>query len=155
MNSRCSKLVGLFVGLAAILALPLAYLGSQEKLDKPKPKEKEEVIETRGEVGKKQRYPVKEAKNDPKGGKIEKRAGAYTCDVHFDNRTRWIIHRMFVDRALRARNMQPVGDVYVYDVISGPTELYAEADFTDGSIRYWGPQMVSCPSYVTFRWELH
>jgi hypothetical protein len=54
------------------------YLQSQEK---PKPKEKQEVIETRGEAGKKEKYESKDEKNDPKATKVTKRAGAFTCDV--------------------------------------------------------------------------
>jgi hypothetical protein len=142
------------IGLA-ILALSawgsFSYLESQEK---PKPKEKEEVIETRGEVGKKQNYGNKEVKNDPKGAKVEKRAGAFTCDVHVDNRTPWVIHRVYIDRVYQGR-VGRLGDLTVYDVIAGGTQLYAEADFTDGTTRYWGPRVVNCPSYMTYVWRLN
>src|SRR5581483_10443310 len=106
-----------------------SYLESQEK---PKAKEKEEVIEKRGEVGKKQNLGNKEEKNDPKATKVEKRAGAFTCDVHVDNRTPWVIHRVYIDRVYQGR-VGRMGDLTVYDVIAGGTELYAEADFTDGA----------------------
>jgi hypothetical protein len=128
-----------------------SYLQSQEK---PKPKEKEEVIETRGEVGKKEKFGTKEEKNDPKGTKVTKRAGAFTCDVHIDNRTPWIIHRVYIDGVYQGR-VGRQGDLIVYDVISGGTQLYAEADFTDGTTHYWGPRVINCPSYMTYVWRLN
>jgi hypothetical protein len=149
--------VGIFVGLAVmglVLWGSLGYLGGQEKQDKPKPKEKQEIIETRGEVTKKPKYTRKEEKNDPKGAKVAKRAGEFTCDVHVDNRTNWVIHRVYIDGRYRG-SVGRLGDLYEYDVLSGPTELYAEADFTDRSIRYWGPRTVNCPSYQMYTWRLH
>ncbi len=128
------------------------YLGSQEK-PKPKLKEKKEVVETRGESGKTPDHKGTEVKNDPKGETVEKRAGANTCDVHVDNRTNFIIHRIYIDGRYVGR-VGPLGDLYAYDVLSGPTRLYAEAEFTTGK-RWWGPMTVNCPSYITYSWRLH
>jgi len=81
------------------------------------------------------------------------RAGPSACDIHIDNRTDWIIHRVYIDQ----RNWGSVGrfgDGIARDVSMGPTHLYAEADFTDGSKRYWGPRTVPCDPWSTFTWTL-
>ncbi len=153
-RSRIATCAGLSVFALALWG-SFSYISGQDKQDKPKPKEKEEVVETQGEMQKKPKGAVKDEKNDPKQAEVQKRASAVTCDVHFDNRTNWVIHRLWVDGHLRARNMQRQGDIYVYDVGTGPTTLYAEADFTDGTTRSWGPTRVGCNSYMTFTWRLH
>jgi hypothetical protein len=157
MFTRHPKIAASCIGLTVItLAFwgSFSYLRGQDKDDKPKPKEKVEVIETQGETTKKPRGEVKDNKNDPKNPEITKRASAVSCDIHFDNRSKWVIHRMWVDGRLRARYLQPWGDIYIRDVSTGPTELYAEADFTDGTTSRWGPRTVSCRSYQTFSWRL-
>lgn len=83
----------------------------------------------------------------------KKRAGPFSCDIHIDNRTNWVIHRVVID----GRNWGSVGrygDAIARDVASGPTSLYAEADFTDGTTRSWGPRSFQCNSYATFAWRL-
>jgi hypothetical protein len=113
------------------------------------------VIETRGESGKKPQSETKEVKNDPKeSAPVAKRAGPYTCDVHVDNRTNLIIHRVYYIDGVYRGEIGPLGDLYDYNVLSGPTQLYAEADFTDGTRRYWGPSRMNCASYMMFMWRL-
>ena len=85
---------------------------------------------------------------------VEKRAGAFSCDIHIDNRTNWYINRVYVD----GRNWGSVGrygDAIARDVATGPTRLYAEVDFSDGSTRYYGPRVFNCNSYSTHRWTLN
>jgi hypothetical protein len=87
----------------------------------------------------------------PQKGGEKPRGDASVCDVHFDNRTSWWIH-VWVDWQYEGA-MPGWGDIYTY-AIPGPTILYAEARFTDGSVRRWGPINVRCPSYGSYTWRL-
>jgi hypothetical protein len=81
------------------------------------------------------------------------RAGPYSCDIHIDNRTNWVIHRVYID----GRNWGTVGrygDSVARDVAAGATRVYAEADFTDGSTRHWGPRVFNCNSYGRYTWTI-
>lgn len=81
-----------------------------------------------------------------KGGK-SKGGG---CRVQLDNSTEWFI-RIYVDGIYRG-TMDPWGDNSVY-VLPGDTTVYARADFTDGSYRYWGPKVYDCGTneYINFK----
>jgi hypothetical protein len=84
---------------------------------------------------------------------VEMRAGPYSCDVHIDNRTNWYIHRVYIDGS-NWGSVGRFGDSIARNVSIGRTKVYAEADFTDGSKRYWGPNYFDCTSYATFTWKL-
>lgn len=83
-----------------------------------------------------------------KGG--EKARGG-VCDVHFDNRSPWWVH-VYVDGNYEGL-MPPWGDVYAY-AISGPTRLYARAEFDTGGRLTWGPITVRCPAGGSYSWQL-
>jgi len=85
-----------------------------------------------------------------KGGKAR---GASGCRVQFDNSTDLYI-KVYVDGSFRG-TMGPWDDSYVY-VLPGITKVYARADFTDGSFRYWGPKEYDCGTdeYINFRMVL-
>jgi|KBSSwiStaDraftv2_1062776.scaffolds.fasta_scaffold1396238_2 hypothetical protein len=120
---------------------------------KVKPKADEQVIEAKNQTRSKPEEGAAVTKNTGTEQPAATRAGSTTCDVWVSNFTPWVIHRLYIDR-------QPWGsvgrraDVIAYDVVAGPTRLYAEADFTDGSTKFWGPQVVNCDRYSTFRWNL-
>ncbi len=123
---------------------------------------KEQVVETKaakGRGGEDAKYSDKtlnsmDAKARPappqKGG--EKARGAtVTCDVHFDNRTKWRI-KVWTDRDYEGV-VGPYGDLYTW-AVAGPTELFGRADFTDGSVLTWGPVVVKCPPGGSYTWRL-
>lgn len=79
----------------------------------------------------------------------EKKRG--TCQVHVDNRVNlWV--KVYVDGDFRGM-VSPYGDGYTL-AISGPTRLYARADFTDGTYSWWGPITTDCPDGQTITWTL-
>ena len=56
---------------------------------------------------------------------------------------------IYVDGTFRG-TVSPMGDLL--DVtLSGPTRLYAHADFDDGSALNWGPWMVPCRTAYTWK----
>jgi hypothetical protein len=85
---------------------------------------------------------------------VETRKSTFTCDIHIDNRTPWIIHRVYIDNEYWG-SVGRLGDLVVRDVGVGRTKLYAEADFNDGPTRHWGPRWFDCTSWLTFTWTLH
>ncbi len=88
-----------------------------------------------------------------KGGPKTRGAGQpLFCEVHVDNRTDLFI-KVYIDGTYRGM-MDKWGDLFDY-TISGRTQLYARADFTDGSYKYWGPSVVNCPDDGTYTWRLH
>lgn len=129
-----------------------AWAAEAGKIDPAKPVQA--AVDSKASTGKGK---VKIAGDDTKNSTTpagKKRAGPFSCDVHIDNRTNWVIHRVIID----GRNWGSVGrygDAIARDVASGPTTLYAEADFTDGSTQHWGPRTFQCNSYATHTWRLH
>jgi len=141
---------------SALSALALLSMGAWAadlgKIDPAKPLQA--AVDTKASKGKGK---VKITGDDTKNSTApaaKKRAGPFSCDVHIDNRTNWVVHRVVID----GRNWGSVGrygDAIARDVVSGATTLYAEADFTDGSSRSWGPRTFQCKSYATHTWRLH
>jgi len=95
----------------------------------------------------------RKAKNDPnqtdedivqpadKGG----RTRGTVCAVVFDNYTSWYID-CYVDAKYRG-DVAPYGDGKVY-VAGGDTQIYAVAEFTDGSEITYGPLTRYCSNRV-------
>ncbi len=75
--------------------------------------------------------------------------GPYTCVVHVDNRTGWIINA-FIDGSFRGV-VGGGGDLYVATG-NGPTTFYARADFDNGTYIPWGPRSFTCSG--TYTWTL-
>jgi len=141
------------MGAAALALTTGGALAADDKFDPKKPRQA--AVESEAQSGK-----AKDAKTT-KGGATKnatvaeagKRAGPYSCDIHIDNRTNWVIHRIYID----GRNWGSVGrygDSMARDVAAGATRVYAEADFTDGSVRHWGPRVFQCNSWGTYTWTL-
>jgi hypothetical protein len=99
-----------------------------------------------------------EMANDPKA-KIDAPAakgggttrGGGGCRVEMDNSTSWYV-KVYVDGIFRG-TMDPWGDSYVY-VYPGDTTIYARADFTDGSYKYWGPRTSYCGNGDIFPYRM-
>lgn len=72
------------------------------------------------------------------------------CYATLDNHTRLYV-KFFVDGAYQG-TVTPWGSL-VGAALSGPTELYARADYTDGSYDYWGPRTVRCDD--RFVWQIY
>jgi len=98
-----------------------------------------------------------EMANDPnsKGGDAPRAKGGNTrggdmCKVVLDNSTSWYI-KIYVDGTYRG-TMDPWGDSSTY-TLAGDTSVYAKAEFTDGTYRYWGPKGYDCGpgQYINFR----
>ena len=149
MIHAVSKSVLCGLALSALLAPPNVSLA----------KGKGKAAATRGEKGgpgvSEPQTKGADAKNDPnasveappdKGGK-KSRAGV--CRLHVDNRTSLII-KIFVDGDY-VGTVSAYGDAQGY-YSAGSRTVYARADFTDGSWRYWGPTGIPC--YGTFTWAL-
>jgi hypothetical protein len=82
-----------------------------------------------------------------KGGKTR---GAAGCEVRLDNSTGWII-KIYVDGVYRGA-MGAYDDARIV-VQPGLTRVYARADFTNGTYKYWGPSDYRCNDnqYIDFR----
>jgi hypothetical protein len=138
---------------SAVLAMCTGVAhAADDKLDPKKPVQP--AVEDKAVMGK-----AKDAKvsgSTPKNGTVAeagKRAGPYSCDIRIDNRTNYTIHRIYID----GRNWGTVGrygDSIARDVQAGGTRVYAEADFTDGTTRSWGPRVFQCSAYGTYTWHL-
>ena len=81
-----------------------------------------------------------------KGGKT-RGYGPYTCVVHVDNRTGWIIN-VWIDGHLRGV-VGGGGDLYVATG-NGATTFYARADFDNGAYIPWGPRSFTCSGSYTW-----
>jgi hypothetical protein len=68
-----------------------------------------------------------------------------------DNSTPWYID-VYVDGSFRG-TMGPWDDAQAY-AIAGNTRLYARAEFDDGSVRTWGPNVVFVGRGETYTWRL-
>lgn len=90
--------------------------------------------------------PAAKATPQPDAGK---KRGA--CAVKIDSRVNLYV-KIFVDGDYRGM-VGPNGDGYTL-ALSGPTKLYARADFDDGTSSSWGPKMVNCPDGGVFTWTL-
>src|SRR6266849_4222448 len=73
--------------------------------------------------------------------------GPYTCVVHVDNRTGWIIN-VWIDGHLRGV-VGGGGDLYVATG-NGATTFYARADFDNGTYVPWGPRSFTCSGSYTW-----
>src|SRR5262245_2001563 len=85
-------------GLVGLGVLPSIGTGGVSAQDKPKMKDAKPAVEDKAATG-----PVP---GEGGGGTPDKnsmtpaaptRRGAYSCDVHVDNRTSWYIHRVYID----------------------------------------------------------
>jgi len=90
------------------------------------------------------------AKVDPpqsKGGAVT-RGG--TCEVRLDNWTNLII-KIYIDGRYRG-TVGPYNEAVGY-AYAGETEVYARADYTNGTYSYWGPKSYSCNDgqYIYFK----
>lgn len=133
-------------------AVSSAFAAEPSKFDPKKPLQP--TVTSKAEKGK--AADVKIVSDDSKNSTTPApatRASDTTCDIHVDNRTNLIIHRVYVD----GRNWGGVGrygDAMARDVGIGGTTLYAEADWSDGTTSRWGPHVFNCRSWATYRWSL-
>jgi hypothetical protein len=141
-------LIAVFFVVAALIAGDLSRVLAQQP-DRPKPEKGS--IETRAQsAGQKKGGDEPQNKQQPD---VQTRQGPSSCDVVFVNNTGWYIHRVYVD----GRRVGSVGrnsSAVLRDESRGRTELYAEADFTDGPTRSWGPYVFDCEPWTTFTWRL-
>jgi hypothetical protein len=136
--------------LAACLCLATAGSGSAQGKSGPKPDSAmPDAQSSAAPSARKDTVPANN-KNAPESAT---RQSATTCDFKFVN-TGWNIHRVWVDRRF-VGSISSSSDAILRDVGTGPTELYAEADFTDGSVLKWGPQISPCAPYTTQIWRLY
>jgi len=137
--------------LAASLCLATAGPGYTQGAAKPKPDAAMPDAKSQAAPSARKEATPMNKKSDPESAT---RQGPNACDIRFVNQTGWIIHRVWVDR--RHVGMIAKGqDAILRDVGVGPTELYAEADFDDGSVLKWGPQVSPCAPFTTQIWRLN
>lgn len=83
-----------------------------------------------------------------KGG--EKTRGIL-CGVLLDNWTPWYV-KFYVD-GVHWGAAGPWGEVSGL-AFAGGTRAYARADFTDGTVYSWGPQVFNCQRDEVYRWKI-
>ena len=93
--------------------------------------------------------------DNQQGAQIQKRQGPNSCDVRFINDTPWYINRVYIDGRRVGSLARGYSVSTWYDESTGETRLYAEADFTNGSTRSWGPYTFVCRPSSTFTWRLY
>jgi hypothetical protein len=142
--------VGMLLIGSLALAGGLSRVQAQQGPRVPKPDK--DTVETRGETGGQKKGGTEPA--NKKDGQVEKRQSPISCDVRFINTTRWYITRVYIDGRRVGSLARGYSVSTWYDEIVGPTELYAEADFTDGSTYHWGPTKLACTPNSTTTWTL-
>jgi hypothetical protein len=136
--------------LMTLLLCGAAVVAAQEQ---PK-KEMQPPVSDSAATGKAAGEETKPPEQNSEAAPVETRSGPYSCDVYVNNNTRWVIHRVYID----GRHWGSVGrhgSLTVYNIGSGRTKIYAEADFNDGPTRYWGPRWFDCNSHSTYTWNLN
>jgi hypothetical protein len=141
------------VSIAACAALILGSITSSAfAADKQKKNKVESKAQTaRGNTDPNIKTPELPA-NDPSQAdakKPEAKRGA--CRVTVDSYRNLYI-KIFVDGDYKGV-VSPLATDYTY-AISGPTRLYARADFTDGSYSFWGPETFYCEDGGSYTWTL-
>src|SRR6476619_4992240 len=155
MKSRLITSAAVLLFLVSAIVLPARFATAQGQKSKPKVIElKAQKPTTRGEdpnvkSDKETNDPNSElAAPEQKGG--AKTRGGGSCEVRFDNQTRWFV-KLYVDGTYRG-TISPYGDGVAYTG-AGSTRVYARADFDTGDYLYWGPNEYSCYAgqYVYFK----
>lgn len=141
------------VSLCSVLALAssAAFAADAGKLDPKKKAAKPvdaKIAEGRADV----KVNNGEVKNS-KEPAVKTRKGEYTCDIHIDNHTSDYINRVYIDGNYSG-SVGRYGDAIARDVGKGVTTLYAEVDYTDGSVGHFGPVAFNCESWTTHTWNL-
>jgi hypothetical protein len=154
MIGRAVLAIVVFVSAAFAGSLLWSPPGSVLGQTPPKSKVIAPPVQTKAEPAAKREYADQAMKNSEKGTDRPQRMGPGRCDVVFNNNTSWYIHRVYIDGHLRG-SMSPGGRYILEDVAAGPTVLYAEADFDDGSIRKWGPRTFPCPEWTQYTWNMN
>ncbi|MBI4861052.1 MAG: hypothetical protein HY815_12470 [Candidatus Riflebacteria bacterium] len=126
------------------------------------PKEKETTVQDKAQVGRgggaDENIKSDSDKNDPKvqrpappdkGG--EKTRGLW-AKLHVDNRTPWFV-KIYTQKEYDG-TIRPYGDGYIR-YSPGRVTLYARADFTDGSVKTWGPRYVLMEAGEVTTWSLY
>jgi hypothetical protein len=146
---RWGALVGGVALAAMLMGGELSGVGAQAA--RP-PKPEKDTIETRSATS-----------TDKKGGAepqntkdaaVSTRSGPTSCDIKFINTTPYYIHRVYVDGRRVGSLYRGYSEATVYDESTGATQLYAEADFTDGPTHTWGPRTFNCVPNSTYVWRL-
>ncbi len=150
MNKNACKVVSLFSVLA--LASSVAFAADTSKLD-PK-KKAEKVVQAKIVKGKADIKVTDAAVKNSTEPAVQTRKGEYTCDIHIDNRTNAYINRIYIDGSGWG-SVGRYGDALARDVAKGPTTVYAEVDYTDGSTGHYGPVVFNCESWSTHTWKLN
>ena len=130
--------------LVTLLLFGAAVVAAQEQ---PK-KEMQPPVTDSAAAGKAAGEETKPAEKNNEAAPVETRSGPGACDIYVNNHTRWIIHRVYID-GRHWGSVGRYGGLTVYNIGTGRTKLYAEADFDDGSVKYWGPRWFACDSYAT------
>ena len=73
------------------------------------------------------------------------------CGIVVDNWTAWKV-QFYLNGDLQGL-ISPYGALSGV-TFSGPTVVYARADFTDGTYTTWGPQTFQCSGEGIYRWKL-
>lgn len=162
LNSRKGKAVVFIVALALVFGAALATSApAQEKKAAAADSNTIKATAQAGKAGADPNVKKADVTNDSKAaaGKAPAHRGATTrgfgpgvCGVVAENWTSLYV-KIYVDGTYRG-TLGPWDEGVVFTG-SGATTMYARADFTDGSYKYWGPSIVNCPRGGRHTWELH
>jgi len=142
--------------ISAVVGFTLVPNSAVVAQGKTKSVETKATVTKRGETDPNVKKEITE--NDPKapatapvskGG--TKKRGAYSSIIHVDNRTAWIV-KLYANGDY-VGTVSPYGDSYL-SATAGSANLYARADFTDGTVYTWGPRAISMDPGDTFTWKI-
>jgi hypothetical protein len=142
--------------ISAVVGFTLVPNGTVVAKDKANSADTKATVTKRGEADPNIKKEVTE--NDPKapatapvskGG--TKKRGGYSSSIHVDNRTGWIV-KIYANGDF-VGSVSPYGDTY-FPATAGSFNLYARADFTDGTVYTWGPRSTSLDPGDAFTWHI-
>ena len=128
--------------LMTLLLCGAAVVAAQEQ---PK-KEMQPPVSDSAATGKAAGEETKPPEKNDEAAPVETRSSHNTCDIHVNNNTRWIIHRVYIDGRYWG-SVGRYGGLTVTNIGTGRTKLYAEADFDNG-IKHWGPRWFECAPHT-------
>ena len=139
------------LGVGLLVLMSTSTISAQQ--DKPKLKDAKPAVEDKAEARAVPGEAGKAPAPNSETPQVETRRGPRSCDIHIDNRTNWHIHRVYIDGDYWG-TVSRGGDSIARDVMTGRTKVYAEADFTNGTTRSWGPRWFECDGFSTYTWTL-
>ena len=140
----------MFISLIAFMAFSFVVLSSNSYCQ-----EKDTTVEakiTKGGNGLDKNVKIAEPKNDPKSEyKEREKSRTSTITVIVENYTSWYV-KVYDDGNYQG-TVSPYGKGYFSDY-GDIINLYAKAEFDNGTYNFWGPKYIRNDDAYTFTWKL-